>query len=33
MPVSGKTMIKTMLLTPKHKAIEKIFDKNFWKNF
>ena len=33
MPVSGNTMTKTMLLTPKHKSIEKLFKENFWKNF
>jgi len=33
MPVSGNTMTKTMLLTPKHKSIEKLFEENFWNNF
>jgi len=33
MPVSGNTMIKTMILTPKHKSIEKLFEENFWKTF
>ncbi len=33
MPVSGNTLTKTMLLTPKHKSIGKLFEKNFWKTF
>ena len=33
LPISGKMLAKTMILTPKHKAIEKLFDENFWKNF
>ena len=33
MPVSGNTLTKTMILTPKHKSIEKLFEKNFWKTF
>ena len=33
MPVSGNTLTKTMLITPKHKSIEKLFEENFWKNF
>ena len=33
MPVSGNTLTKTMLLTPKHKSIEKLFEENFWKTF
>ncbi|MDR2586503.1 MAG: transposase, partial [Prevotellaceae bacterium] len=32
LPVSGETMTKTMILTQKHKSIEKLFDQNFWKN-
>ena len=32
LPISGETMTKTMLLTTKHKAIEQLFDENFWKN-
>nr|AGS53026.1 hypothetical protein [uncultured bacterium contig00031] len=26
-------MSKTMLITPKHKSIEKLFDKSFWEDF
>ena len=33
MPVSGNIMTKTMILTPKHKSIEKLFEENFWKTF
>jgi len=33
LPVSGETMTKTMLLTEKHKIIERLFDKIFWDNF
>ncbi|MDR0982990.1 MAG: IS1634 family transposase [Culturomica sp.] len=33
LPESGETMTKTMLLTAKHKDIEPLFDKNFWKMF
>jgi hypothetical protein len=33
LPVSGETITKTMLLTPKHRVIEQLFDKNFWKTF
>ena len=33
MPESGNTMTKTMILTPKHKSIEKLFEENFWKTF
>ncbi len=33
LPESGETMTKTMLLTEKHKTIEPLFDKNFWKMF
>ena len=33
LPASGETLTKTMLLTAKHKAIEPLFDKNFWKKF
>jgi transposase len=33
LPVSGETISKTMLITPKHKSIEKLFDRSFWKNF
>ncbi|GHT56472.1 transposase [Bacteroidia bacterium] len=31
LPISNETMTKTMLLTPKHKSIAKLFDENFWK--
>jgi len=33
LPASGETLTKTMLLTAKHKSIEPLFDKNFWKFF
>ncbi len=33
LPASGETITKTMLLTEKHKAIEPLFNKNFWKSF
>ena len=33
LPASGETLTKTMLLTAKHKTIEPLFDKNFWKKF
>jgi len=33
LPASGEMMTKTMILTAKHKTIETLFDKNFWKNF
>ncbi len=33
LPESGEIMTKTMLLTAKHKTIEQLFDKNFWKMF
>jgi transposase len=32
LPISGKTLNKTMLLTEKHKSIAMLFDENFWKN-
>jgi transposase len=32
LPKSGTTLTKTMLLTPRHKSIEVLFDENFWKN-
>ena len=31
LPVSGQTLTKTMLLTPKHKNISMLFDSDFWK--
>lgn len=33
LPESGETLTRTMLLTPKHKSIELLFDTNFWINF
>jgi len=33
LPTSKTSLSKTMLLTSKHKAIEILFDENFWKNF
>ncbi len=33
LPASGETLTKTMLLTQKHRTIEPLFDKNFWKMF
>jgi len=33
LPISGNTMTKTMLLTPRHKSIDRLFDENFWKSF
>ena len=33
LPESGETLTKTMLMTAKHKTIEPLFDKNFWKSF
>lgn len=30
LPVSGKTVCKTMLLTEKHKAIARLFNDEFW---
>ena len=33
LPVCGEILTKTMLITPKHNAIKKLFDQNFWKNF
>ena len=36
LPASGETLTKTMLLTKKHKVIEKVieklFEKKFWEN-
>jgi hypothetical protein len=32
LPISGKTLTKTMLLTPKHHSIAPLFDKKFRKN-
>ena len=33
LPISGEAMTKTMILTDKHRSIETLFDKMFWKNF
>jgi len=33
LPASGETLTKTMILTARHKTIEPLFDKNFWKTF
>lgn len=33
LPKSGNTMMKTMLLTKKHKSIDMLFDEKFWKLF
>lgn len=33
LPSSGSTLTKTLLLTPKHKSIAKLFDEGFWKNY
>ncbi len=33
LPTSQTTLSKTMLLTSKHKAIDMLFDENFWKTF
>jgi transposase len=33
LPASGEILVKTMLLTTKHKIIEPLFDKKFWKKF
>ncbi len=32
LPLSNETMTKTMILTQKHRYIEKLFDDNFWKS-
>jgi len=33
LPTSNTTMTKTMLITPKQKSIERLFNENFWKSF
>lgn len=33
LPISGETLTKTMLLTPKHKSIAILFDQYFWNNY
>ena len=32
LPLSNETMTKTMILTQKHRYIEKLFDDDFWKS-
>jgi hypothetical protein len=31
LPASGETLIKTMLLTARHKSIARLFDPDVWK--
>jgi hypothetical protein len=33
LPISGKTITKTMILTDRHQSIKSLFDKNFRENF
>jgi transposase len=33
LPTSNTTLTKTMLITPKQKSIERLFDENFWNFF
>jgi transposase len=33
LPISGETLTKTMLLTPKHQSIALLFDDYFWRKF
>ena len=33
LPADGSSITKTMLLTPKHRSVAMLFDKNFWQNF
>jgi len=33
LPACGETLTKTMLITPKHNSIKKLFDPKFWENF
>jgi transposase len=33
LPISGETLTKTMLITPKHKSIASLFYQKFWENF
>jgi len=33
LPLSNKTMMKTMLITQQHKKIAPLFNENFWKSF
>ena len=33
LPASRETLTKTMILTTRHKSIEQLFDKDFWKIF
>jgi transposase len=32
LPISNKTVERTMLITDRHKAIAQLFDDNFWQN-
>jgi len=32
LPACGEVLTKTMLITQKHKSIDKLFNKNFWEN-
>jgi hypothetical protein len=32
LPVSGEKLIKTMLITAKHKSISKLFEQEFWRS-
>jgi len=32
LPVSGETLHKTMIMTQKHKSIQKLFEPDFWEN-
>ena len=33
LPISDTTLVRTMLLTSKHKSIAMLFDENFWENY
>ncbi|RNC65108.1 hypothetical protein D7D25_07970 [Proteiniphilum sp. X52] len=34
LPKSGETMSRrTMLITPRHKSIDQLFDEDFWTNY
>jgi hypothetical protein len=30
LPACGQTLMKTMIITPKHKTIARLFEENFW---
>jgi len=32
LPISNKTILKTMLITQQHKTIAPLFDESFWKS-